>query len=210
MLERRHLREASRLSFPRRNWRRARRAEPQRQFANELLSFGVSLVLKSGVDSSIYRLYVSSTWTRSAAAWVQALREDLLLSGRQWGVSDVEEPIDDYPGDGDVEPERKCPVGDFHVTREFFAEGVAERDDGERKYRDSENRVREKESEIDRTNPAFAAEADDAGVEMKVQVAREKDHGARERTHHADFVRENSARADENVAKQEEHRAGGV
>jgi hypothetical protein len=96
------------------------------------------------------------------------------------------------------------------MTVEFFAQGSGQRDEDQRDDDYRENRVRGQESEIDGTNPALSAEADDSGVKMKVNVAREKKRGAAKRGEHANFVREHFAAPDERIACHEKYSRSSV
>jgi hypothetical protein len=93
---------------------------------------------------------------------------------------------------------------------EFFAQGSGQRDDDQRDDDYRENRVRGQQREVYGTNPALTAEADDSGVQVEVNVAREKNRGTAKRGEHANFVREHFAAPDERIARHEKYSGGSV
>src|ERR1700751_5316608 len=120
-------------------------------------------------------------------------------------VSDVEQPVNDHAGDGDIEPERKRPARNLHVAAKFLTQPIAQRNHRERHNCDGENRMRNEQREVHRPDPSLAPKADKPGVKMKIEVAAEKNDRARERAQHANLMLQDPAAANEYVTNKQEN-----
>jgi hypothetical protein len=115
-------------------------------------------------------------------------------------VEDEEEVVDDDAGDGDVEPDGKRPASDGFVAREAGAQSEGQRDEDKRDDGGGENCVADKNGEIRWANRAVAGEADESGAMVKIQIEKQEAGGARDGEEHANFMRENLAAANEEIA----------
>src|ERR1039458_7400032 len=120
-------------------------------------------------------------------------------------VGDVEEPVNDHAGDGNVEPERERPASDGAVTGEPFAQAAGERDQNERNDHECQNRVRNQNCEVHGANPAMPSEANNPRMEVKIEIKNQKNRGAAKRREHERAVKANSPSADAHVAEEQKN-----
>lgn len=87
----------------------------------------------------------------------------------------IEHPVDDNSGDGDVEPDRKCPSCDLFVKGEALPPGAIDRDQGKRNNGCRQNGMRSQQGEIKRPDRSVTLKVNNPAEEMVAKVKNQKD-----------------------------------
>ena len=119
----------------------------------------------------------------------------------------IEHAVYDDSGHGNIEPDRKSPAGDAPMSGKAFFESPRERDQSQWNNRHGENRVADKDSEIDQPDTSLPFEWNGTDLVVVDEIRSQEKNRACESREHARFVRLNVSRSNETVSADQENGA---
>ena len=205
---------------------KAHRLEPE--FGAVFVSFNMNvhwLFTIAGVEEEAIRPTPENGW-HQLRVYIRACLDGVEGFSENWGeegktdehptlvgrlslrrVAAPQHQVHDDAGDGHVEPDGEGDPGDLPVPVEALLERADERRYRERWHGDGEDRVRQKDRQVDGAHPAGARVARGAGLEVIREIADEEERRDGQGREHAAPVRLAAARLDERESRDEKHRA---
>lgn len=83
----------------------------------------------------------------------------------------VEHDVNHHACNGNIKPNGKCPARNGAMPVKPFPQGAAQRDDDHRHDDRSENCVRDKNAEVNRTGPAFSLKMYRSDMCVVIEIA---------------------------------------
>jgi len=117
----------------------------------------------------------------------------------------IKHQIDDYAGDGNIQPHRKGPARDGAMAQEVATQRSTQRDDDEWHNNHSQNRVRRQYREIDWARDSLPGEARRAVMSVIDDVGNKKQNRSRQRRKLTTLVRQHSSTANEKVPGRQQN-----
>ena len=146
----------------------------------------------------------------AAACGQDVRRSNLNLNSTPSSVSllnPIEHKIDNHPGHGDIEPNRKGPAGNLHVFIKLFVQTTIQRSQCQGDDDRSKNYVGDEEGKVDWPNPTLARKRYRAHLVVMGQIGNEKEAREAKSCHHADLVARYPFPSDKDIPDAQEYGA---
>ena len=158
-------------------------------------------------DSRAASLLISSQLYELPPSQARDFLSRTSFHARLDSLHSIEHPVYDDSGHGNIEPDGKGPTSDAPVRVEAFFKRPKERHQSQRDNRRCQNRVSEKNGEIDEPYTALPFERNGTDLVVVNEIRSQKKDGACESRKHACPVRLDVSRFNEKVAADQENGA---